>query len=39
LVIPVCRQSWNSRIGRSTPARASTVFMIATEEAAILVTA
>jgi hypothetical protein len=22
-VIPVCRQSWNSRIGSSTPARAS----------------
>jgi hypothetical protein len=25
-VIPVCRQSWNSRIGRSTPARPGAAF-------------
>jgi hypothetical protein len=28
-VIPVCLQSWYSRIGRSTPARPRTTFMIA----------
>jgi hypothetical protein len=28
-VIPVCRQSWYSRIGCSTPARVSASFMIA----------